>query len=75
MPQVDCMTRALDIRPRFEMESFMRLSNEFRLTGEIMRKIMQRWGNWLDAAHAIAQAAGFTRAAFFRERKPVFYDL
>jgi histidinol-phosphatase (PHP family) len=32
-------------------------------------------GSGLHQAHDIAKAAGFTRAAFFTDRKPVFYDL
>jgi histidinol-phosphatase (PHP family) len=32
-------------------------------------------GAGLKEGHALAQTAGFTRAAFFRDRKPVFYDL
>ena len=58
MPQTDRTAQALDMSPRFEMEAFMRLSNEFRLSGEIMQKLMHCWESWVNASHAMSITAG-----------------
>ena len=41
-----------DLFPRFDMETFLALSNEGRLDGAAMRKIMQQWEAWQAHAHA-----------------------